>query len=64
MPDYRACLLDSAGRFADVVPLECADDDEAMKRAQQLANGRDVELWQRIRKIATFNGQSRDEPRK
>ena len=61
---YRAYLLDSAGRFADVVPLECADDDEAMKQAQQLANGRDVELWQRTRKIAKFNGQSRDEPRK
>ena len=39
--------IDSDDRFYDVVPLICADDDEAMEKAKQLADGHDVELWQR-----------------
>ncbi len=54
MPDYRVYILDSDGRFADTVPLECADDNEAMKRTEQLVDGHDVELWQRDRKIAKY----------
>ena len=55
MAEYRAYLVDSDGHFYDVVPLICADDAEAMEKAKQLAVGHDVELWQRDRKIATFN---------
>jgi HJR/Mrr/RecB family endonuclease len=35
--------------------LICGDDAEAMEKAKQLAVDHDVELWQRDRKIATFN---------
>jgi hypothetical protein len=55
MPDYRAYLIGSDGHFAEAIPLECADDDEAKKQAEQLVDGHDVELWQRARKIATFD---------
>jgi hypothetical protein len=55
MAEYRVYLIDSDDRFYDVVPLICADDDEAMEKAKQLADGHDVELWQRDRKVARFD---------
>jgi hypothetical protein len=55
MAEYRVYLIDSDDRFYDVVPLICADDNEAMEKAKQLADGHDVELWQRDRKVARFD---------
>jgi hypothetical protein len=54
MAEYRAYLVDSGGHFFDAVPLICADDAEAMEKAEPLAVGHDVELWQLDRKIATL----------
>jgi hypothetical protein len=54
MPEYRAYIVGHDGHFSEAVPLVCVDDDEAMKKAKQLVDGHDVELWQRDRKIATF----------
>jgi hypothetical protein len=54
MPEYRAYIIGSDGHFYKVVPLDCADDAEAMEQATQLIDGHDVELWQRDRKIAMF----------
>jgi hypothetical protein len=55
MPDYRVYIIGSDGHFFDSVQLECADDTEAKKLAQQLVDGHDVELWQRARKIFRFD---------
>jgi hypothetical protein len=55
MPEYRVCIIGSDGPFYNAVPLECADDTEAMEQAKQLVDGQDVELWQRDRKIARFD---------
>jgi hypothetical protein len=52
--EYRAYLIGSDGHFCDAVPLICEDDAEAIVKAKQLVNGRDVELWQLDRKIATL----------
>ena len=49
MPEYRVYIVGSDGHFHDSVPLECADDTEAMKHAEQLVDGHDVELWNRAR---------------
>jgi hypothetical protein len=54
MPEYRAYLIGEDGHFQDAVPLICADDAEAMEKAQRLVDTRDVELWERARKVATF----------
>jgi hypothetical protein len=54
MPEYRVYIIGSDGHFYNSVPLECADDTAAKKRAKKLVDGHDVELWQRDRKIATF----------
>lgn len=55
MPEYRAYIIGQDGHFHTAVPLECADDAEAMEQAEQLIDGHDVELWQRDRKIARFD---------
>ena len=46
---HRACIIGSDGRFDRSVTLDCADDAEAMTRAEQLLDGHDIELWQRDR---------------
>ena len=54
MSEYRVYIIGSDGHFQSSIPLDCADDDEAIERARQLVDGHDVELWQRARKIATL----------
>ena len=54
MAEYRAYILAPDGRIMRPVDLECDDDDAAIKTAQQLVDGHDVELWQGSRKIETF----------
>jgi hypothetical protein len=54
MPEYRAYLVGTDGHFYSSVPLECLDDEAASEQAKQFVDGHDVELWQRDRKIATF----------
>jgi hypothetical protein len=55
MPQYRAYIIGSDGEFQNSVALECADDEVAFKKAEQLVGGHHVELWQSTRKIATFD---------
>ncbi len=47
MPRYRAYVLDEDGRLSGAVEFDCADDEEASERANELRNG-DVELWRRV----------------
>ena len=54
VPDYRAYLIGLDGRIFSAVVLDCKDDAEAIKKAKQLVDGHDIELWQLTRKIATF----------
>jgi hypothetical protein len=54
MSEYRVYIVGSDGHFFKSVELECADDAEAVKQAEQLVDGHNVELWQRARKVATF----------
>jgi hypothetical protein len=44
MPDYRIYTVGSDGRFIAVEDLECAHDQEAIKKATQAAKGSDIEL--------------------
>jgi hypothetical protein len=55
MPQYGVYIIGSDGEFQNSVPLECADDEVALKKAKQLVRGHHVELWQYTRKIATFD---------
>jgi hypothetical protein len=55
MPQYRAYIVSPDGEFQTSIPLDCADDAVARKKAKQLVYGHHVELWQLTRKIATFD---------
>jgi hypothetical protein len=59
MPEYRAYIIGDDGHFHEAVPLVCADDTEAVEKAKRLVRGRGVELWQRDRKVATFEHKSK-----
>jgi len=56
MAHYRAYLLDHDRHVISVANLQCADEQEARERAQQLVDGNDIELWQLDRRIAVFEG--------
>jgi hypothetical protein len=54
MPEYRAYLIGSDGHITNVKNMVCSDDASAIKQAEALVDGHDVELWQLERQIATF----------
>jgi hypothetical protein len=54
MAHYRAYLLDQHRHVISVANLQCADEQEARERAEQLVDVNDVERWQLDRRIAVF----------
>ena len=58
MSHYRAYLIAPDGHHIKAVDLECVDDDAAKKRAEQMADGTNVELWEHARRIAKFRSKS------
>jgi hypothetical protein len=55
MQDYGAYIVGPDGHIRDRVDMHATDDGEAIKLAEQLVDGHDVELWQLGRKIGTLN---------
>jgi hypothetical protein len=55
MPEYRVFFLES-DTYIKQPPqiIECADDQEAIEKAKQLIDGRDVELWEKSRRVVRF----------
>ena len=51
MPDYRAYLIDSNDRVISRKDLVAPTDEAALETARQYADGTDVEVWQRARKV-------------
>ena len=58
MSYYKAYLIAPDGHHIRAVDLECIDDDEAKKRAQQMTGVSNVELWEHARRIAKFGSKS------
>jgi hypothetical protein len=54
MQGYLAYWIGPDGHIIRRADLFCADDEAAKERAQRLADGHDIELWQLDRLIATF----------
>jgi len=54
MADYRVYLLGLDGHIANVIQLDCADDQAAKESAKQFVGEHPVELWQLNRMIAQF----------
>jgi hypothetical protein len=59
MPQNRAYITGVDGEFQNSVPLECADDEVALKKAKRLVRRHQVELWQYTRKIDSFDKPQR-----
>jgi hypothetical protein len=57
MQGYRAFIIGPDGHVTDRVDLPGLTEEEAKKRAKQLADANAVELWQGSRKIARYEPQ-------
>lgn len=55
MPEYCAYLLDAEGHIAKRIDFESTDDATAISHARQYVDGRDVEVWQLKRRVATLS---------
>ena len=54
MSDYSIYVLYDEQVFSDRTTISCADDDEAIRVAEQWVDSHDVELWQSNRFITRF----------
>lgn len=57
MPDFRAYRIGDDGLIVDRFDLDCADEDEARAKAEDMAVEYSVELWERTRRIAVYRSQ-------
>ena len=53
--DYRVYIVGRTGRFIGVREIDAPDDNAALKKAKQYVDGRDVEIWQRERRIGRIS---------
>jgi hypothetical protein len=60
MPDYRIYILANDDHITKRVDFDCSDDNAAIEIAKQHIDGRDIELWQRDRRIARFDSRPKD----
>jgi hypothetical protein len=49
MRQYRIYTVGTHGHFSSVQVVKCVDDETAFQKAQQLAAGQEVELWEGAR---------------
>ena len=55
MPPYRTYLIDRTNNISGPANIvECAGDFDAIKKAKQLVDGHDVELWESDRLVMRF----------
>lgn len=55
MNQYRLYFLDSVdGLISSVFEFEAADDEAALRLADDYCQGRDAELWSGVRKLETW----------
>jgi hypothetical protein len=58
MPLYRAYLMEN-GHVWTAIDLTCVNDDDAMRQAAALGNGRDIELWQGDRRVTLLRSRTK-----
>lgn len=61
-PAYRAFRLSTKGCIEGVEIILAHDDEEAEMLAARMANGHGVDLWDRLRFLATFPPLSPSRP--
>ena len=58
VPDYRVYTLGEDGHIKGRTEIRCPDDEAALERAKNLADGHAVELWEGNRRIALIDGKN------
>jgi hypothetical protein len=61
--DYRAYILNDAGKIINVREIVARDDAEAIAQAKQYVDGCDIELWQQGRKVKLLPSKDQAGPR-
>jgi hypothetical protein len=61
MPNYRIYTVGGDGHFSGVEDIKCVDDQEAVQKAQQVLDGKDIELWERGRFIMRLTSKSKSQ---
>jgi hypothetical protein len=56
MTDYRLYFRGEDGHFRHIVELDFESDEEAIRAAEEQADGSVMELWQRQRLVKEFPG--------
>jgi hypothetical protein len=62
MPDYRAYIVGSDEHFKAAEAITADNDEHALKIAEKLVDGHDVEVWLLDRKIAILPHKIRTSP--
>jgi hypothetical protein len=57
VPDYWVYTLGEDGHIVGRTEIYCPDDEAALERAKNLADGHAVELWEGARRIALIDGK-------
>ena len=61
MPIYRILTLGThsatSRKIVSKKDIECASEEDAIKQAEQLADGHDIELWERGNFIQVFKAR-------
>ena len=61
MPTYRFYSLKTDGHVAGPpLDFDCPDDNDAVKEAEKLVDGRDIEIWQGTRVVAYISHRLKD----
>jgi hypothetical protein len=55
---YRAYKIDHEGHFAGLREIEALDDAAAVEQAKKFADGQDIDVWHRGRRIARIARQA------
>lgn len=63
MPNYRAYVVGPDGHFQAFDVIAADDDESAVKMAQTLVNGCDVEVWKSDRKVAVLSHEDSPSPK-
>jgi hypothetical protein len=59
MADYRLYFQDHNGHIVRALEMVCADDNEAIARVEEVADGQSVELWQLDRWVFAKDGHDK-----
>jgi hypothetical protein len=59
MTEYRAYTVGIDGHFIGYQPLVCADDSEAIAKAEGLVDRHDIELWSGDRLVIRLHHKPR-----